>query len=307
MTVTFSVIWFLIAGSYYLTAVSAGGGWISLLTGLITIFVPMVLIWVASVSLQSLQQLRAEARNLRETLDALRNNQSPEPAAPRAPALTPRTSPLPAAEAAPMTFHRSANLRPAPAPQPAPAAPSPPTATTPVLPEEQPALALASPSDQVAEPVSTADVIRALNFPDDPEDTDGIRALRKALASRSVAKLIRAAQDVLTLLSQDGIFMDDLVPDRARPEQWRKFAQGERGRVVAALGGIRDRTSLTLTAARMRQDTIFRDAAHHFLRQFDRSFSEFEPAASDQEIAALTDTRTARAFMLLGRVTGIFD
>jgi hypothetical protein len=57
----------------------------------------------------------------------------------------------------------------------------------------------------------------------------------------------------------------------------------------------------------MRQDTIFRDTAHHFLRQFDKTFQEFEKNASDQEIAALAETRTARAFMLLGRVTGIFD
>jgi hypothetical protein len=57
----------------------------------------------------------------------------------------------------------------------------------------------------------------------------------------------------------------------------------------------------------MREDTIFRDAAHHFLRLFDRMLAEFEPEATDEEIAILAETRTARAFMLLGRVTGIFD
>ena len=53
---------------------------------------------------------------------------------------------------------------------------------------------------------------------------------------------------MLTLLSQDGIYMDDLRPDRARPEAWRQFAEGARGREVAALGGVRDRSSLALTA-----------------------------------------------------------
>jgi hypothetical protein len=57
----------------------------------------------------------------------------------------------------------------------------------------------------------------------------------------------------------------------------------------------------------MKQDTIFRDAAHHFLRRFDQSFAEFEKRASDEDIIAAADTRTARAFMLLGRVTGTFD
>jgi len=57
----------------------------------------------------------------------------------------------------------------------------------------------------------------------------------------------------------------------------------------------------------MRADTIFRDAVHHFLRKFDQTLVEFEKVATDQDIADLADTRTARAFMLLGRATGVFD
>ncbi|NHX28136.1 hypothetical protein HA397_29830, partial [Escherichia coli] len=151
------------------------------------------------------------------------------------------------------------------------------------------------------------DFIRALNFPETAEDKEGFRALRRALQDRMAARLVRSAQDVLTLLSQDGIYMDDLRPDRARPEVWRKFAQGERGPAIAALGGVRDRSSLALTSGRMRQDPVFRDAAHHFLRQFDHTLNEFEPNASDQELSDLAETRTARAFMLLGRVSGTFD
>jgi len=112
---------------------------------------------------------------------------------------------------------------------------------------------------------------------------------------------------VLTLLSQDGIYMDDLRPDLARPDVWRRFAEGERGRAVAGLGGVRDRSSLALTSGRMRQDPIFRDAAHHFLRRFDEVLTTVAPRLSDEEIAHFGSTRTARAFMLLGRVTHTFD
>jgi hypothetical protein len=56
----------------------------------------------------------------------------------------------------------------------------------------------------------------------------------------------------------------------------------------------------------MRQDPVFRDAAHHFLRRFDQMVVEFEKTASDQDLTALAETRTARAFMLLGRVAGTF-
>jgi hypothetical protein len=57
----------------------------------------------------------------------------------------------------------------------------------------------------------------------------------------------------------------------------------------------------------MREDTVFRDAAHHFLRRFDKLLLALEPEASDEELVDLSNTRTARAFMLLGRVTGTFD
>ena len=172
---------------------------------------------------------------------------------------------------------------------------------------EQPALALGTPAEALRPPLSNTDFIRALQFPESPDDKEGFRALRAALDDRNVAKLIRAAQDVLTLLAQEGIFMDDLKPDRARPELWRRFAMGERGRGIAALGGVRDRSSLALTAGRMREDAIFKDAAHHFLRSFDRVFQDFEKVATDSDLTDLAETRTVKAFMLLGRVTGVFD
>lgn len=170
----------------------------------------------------------------------------------------------------------------------------------------QPFLALGAP-DEERDPISTDEFIKALNFPEDEGDKEGFRALRIALNDHTTAALIRSAQDVLTLLAEDGIYMDDLTPDRSRPEVWRKFAMGVRGPAISSLGGIRDRSSLALTAGRMRQDAVFRDVAHHFLRKFDQTFTAFEKAANDADIAALADTRTVRAFMLLGRVSGTFD
>ncbi|WP_242494144.1 hypothetical protein [Salipiger sp. IMCC34102] len=172
--------------------------------------------------------------------------------------------------------------------------------------DEQHQLAL-GPEVEAPKDMPLPDLIRALNFPEDDRDTAGFDALRRALKDPLAGRLVKASQDVLTLLSQDGIYMDDLPPDRARPEVWRRFAKGERGRAMAALGGVRDRSSLALTAGRMREDVIFRDAAHHFLRLFDRTLMAVEPRATDAELVDLADTRTARAFMLLGRVNGAFD
>ena len=89
----------------------------------------------------------------------------------------------------------------------------------------------------IAQPLNASIFIRALNFPETENDTEGFNALRMALKDRSTRRLMQASQDVLTLLSQEGIYMDDLRPDMARPEIWRQFAQGARGRAVASPWG----------------------------------------------------------------------
>jgi hypothetical protein len=298
-----------VAISFFFQPVEGGRlGWV--MTGLIAL-VPIALLWVAVSMSRSLRSLRNEAARLQAAVDAMRNafvahNQAG--AGSLKPSVEKKLDEIAAAQRQTETALATFTSRRDPA-QTVPsadrkAALAGPQASTG---DEQPALALGTPAEDLRPPLSVADFIRALNFPETPEDKVGFRALRLALEDRTTSKLIRAAQDVLTLLSQDGIYMDDLKPERAKPEVWRRFAQGERGRTISALGGIRDRSSLALTAGRMREDPVFRDAAHHFLRQFDRTFQEFEKNASDQDMAELAETRTARAFMLFGRVTGTFD
>ena len=308
-----ALVWVVAVIAYALISPATdGGGLLGLVMTLLVVFLPLALIWAAVTTLRSVRVLRAEAARLQATVDAMRNAYllSQQTSAAIKPVVEQRLEEVAQVtkEAAGVlaTFQTrrdpglsipSADRKAALVPPPARPAPQ----------DEQPALALGTPAEELRAPLAVGDFIRALNFPENPDDRDGFRALRMALEDRNTAKLIRAAQDVLTLLSQEGIYMDDLRPERARPELWRRFAQGERGRAVAALGGIRDRSSLALTAARMREDTVFRDAAHHFLRSFDKTFQEFEKVASDADLAELSDTRTARAFMLFGRVTGIFD
>ena len=306
-----SLVWLALVAGFWLFAPGAqpGSDILSLVMVIVGIFLPIAMIWGAAITARTAREIRAEAQALAASVEAMRKawlsqqtiraSQNVERKLEEIAAVT---------RQAETTIASFASRRDVTASQPSAdrkAALVPPPPARPG--DEQPMLALGTPSESLTTPISVADFTRALNFPDTAEDREGFRAMRRALEDRSTAKLIRSAQDVLNLLSQDGIYMDDLTPDRARPELWRRFARGERGREMTALGGIRDRSSLALSTGRMRGDAVFRDAAHHFLRQFDKALSEFERNASDQEIAELTDTRTARAFMLLGRVTGIFD
>lgn len=311
IAITLTVIWLLGAAIFYLVLGrdapgTAPSGALRAVMILISVILPVALIWVAAAAARSARVMREESERLHAAIGAMRQSylqmqqgqstassksvekkleeiaaaqRKTEDAIAMFTSIRPSTQPL-----------REKAALPAMAPS-----------------EEQGLLALGTPAEALTPPLSVADFIRALNFPETVDDRDGFRALRLALSDRKVSPLIQASQDVLTLLSQDGIYMDDLTPDRSRPEIWRKFAKGERGGTIAPLGGIRDRSSLALAAGRMRQDAIFRDTVHHFLRKFDHTFAEFEQTASDQEISEMTDTRTARAFMLLGRVTGTFD
>ncbi|WP_171122647.1 MULTISPECIES: hypothetical protein [unclassified Ruegeria] len=298
VAIALSVIWLIVSVVFLVLPGKVEGG--SFVVTLLAVFMPVAMIWVAATSMRASRVMREESARLQTAIDAIRQAyvvQQQRAASGYEPAVTKKLDEI--AQTAKKTESALATFstqRTEPA-----------RSTINSGTGDQTSLELGTQADEIAPRLSTDVFIRALNFPETQEDTEGFDALRLALKDRKTAQLVQASQDVLTLLSQEGIYMDDLRPDMARPEVWRQFAQGARGRAVAALGGIRDRSSLALTAARMKQDPIFRDAAHHFLRRFDHMIVEFEPDASDADLTALGDTRTARAFMLLGRVAGTFD
>ncbi|KUF09753.1 hypothetical protein [Pseudoponticoccus marisrubri] len=306
VAVALTVFWLGLSGWYF--AASDGGTDSSLrfLLVLMVILLPIALIWVAAITIRTSRVLRDESARLQAAVDALRQAYVSQAQTGRQdqphPGILKRLDEISGAQRnVEATLAMLGGIRQAEGgTRPAGA---PPQGSG----EDQPSLSLGTPAEALQPPLANADFIRALHFPETAEDEDGFAALRRALKDRNAARLIQAAQDVLTLLSQDGIYMDDLRPDMARPEVWRAFAQGARGRAIAGLGGVRDRSSLALAAGRMKQDPIFRDAAHHFLRRYDQSLAAFEPEASDEEISAFAATRTSRAFMLLGRVAGTFD
>ncbi|TMV11723.1 hypothetical protein [Arenibacterium halophilum] len=307
VAIALSVLWLLIAVIFFVVVPDGSRPDFDGLRFLITmlaIFMPVGMIWVAATAARSNRVMREESARLQAAIDGIR--QSYVALQQRAALSTDVTvakklDEIAAAakktETALATFSTRRDRSRPPTPVAAPTGED----------VDQGLLALGTPVEVLAPPLPVDDFVRALNFPETAEDEAGFAALRRALRDRKTAQIVQASQDVLTLLSQDGIYMDDLRPDMARPEVWRQFAQGARGRAIASLGGVHDRSSLALSAGRMKQDPIFRDAAHHFLRLFDRMFAEFETTASDADISALSDTRTARAFMLLGRVAGTFD
>lgn len=275
-----SLAWLALAGLFALFGPESEGtgaaGWLLWLVGL---FLPLALIWLAVWAARSLLALRQEAEELRAMLARMQDEDA---------AAEPMAEPRPVAAA----------------PAPAPAArrnaiPAPPR---PAADTRQATLELDSPA---AAELTPTELFYALNFPDGPEDREAIRCLRLALADPGMARLIRAAQDVVTLLAGQGVYMDELALAEADPALWRRFAEGARGEAVAALAVIRDEAALATAGTMLRADEVFRDVAHHFLRHFDRLLSRKAQDGDPQLLAVLAETRSGRAFTLLAQVTGM--
>ncbi len=270
------------------------GGWLIWMVG---VLLPLALIWLAVWSARSLSLLRDEADELRALLDQMRDGGQVPVGAGAEPALD-RPRGIPA--------HAST---PAPTPAPAPARRA--SATPAPLSGARPAPArdgrqATLPLDSPTGPELTApELFFALNFPDGPEDREAIRCLRLALADPGLARLIRAAQDVVTLLAGQGVYMDELAIPETDPDLWRRFAEGARGEAVRGLAVVTDQSALDTAAAMLRGDEVFRDVAHHFLRHFDRLLNRRAEQENPQVLAVLAETRSGRAFTLLAQATGM--
>lgn len=284
--------WLLLIVLFWLMGPEGQGGasGIARLAGAMGIILPVALIWIAVALSRAITVLRSEAADLRHKI-ALMRDEGPRPR----PTSTdlPKDGPARASQTVP-------RLATGPATRKIPAR----SADGAVLGHQGRTPAPAIPRESVA--ISPETLIRALNFPDGADDHEAIAALRVALKDRDSARTLRAAQDIVTLLSARDVYMDNLSLRATTPAIWRHFAQGERGSAIGALGDIGDGTALDITAHLLQQDEVFRDAAHHFLRHFDALLTRIVPDLDDTQIAVLSETRSARAFMLLGRVAGIF-
>ena len=211
-------VWLLAAAAFLGLADFTGMDGVTLGMLAVGLFLPAILISMVLFLANGLAEMRAEAGQLQGSIDELRRAMVQNRATPRD--LPPETKRKPdnldtQAEQRDtrLTMFFSQRAREGRSLQPGQQDP-------------QALLALAGFEAGPQDMLDPATLLRALHFPEDENDVDGFAALRRALADARVAPLLKAAQDVLTRLAQDGIYMDDLSPDRARPEFWRAFAQG---------------------------------------------------------------------------------
>ena len=302
-----TLLWALISLAYGLGYGGAGigRGYVGTMLLIITFIVPIALFWIIARLSQQSTPLHFPHVSTADEIDSMLRN-ALTPIEPRFDAFDKSQTDLAkqmrsvAESMAVIAIRLNAN-RPT-----APVQSLPPTNEPESFPEQD-QLPLVSTQAQSAIGPTIADIIRAANFPNNDSDFETVNAIKQALKNRKMAQLLQAAEDILNLLAQDGIYMDDLHVAPLSPAQWRAFAQGKRGAEVASVGAIHDQAALAKTRARSRKDQVYRDTALHFQRRFDVILGDFARNASDAEILSLANTRTGRAFMLMARVSGTFD
>lgn len=297
-----TALWLALVGLFWLFGPEGDGQSSGLmrLASLFGVLLPPALIWIAVGLARAIAALRAEADQLRAHMSQMQADVPvPESASAGLAALGGAARPDAPSAPPPATAPVAARPHPPSRPQPLPSKPprlAPADA-------RQAAMRFEAPESVAVDP---EDLIRALNFPDGPDDHAAIASLHAALRDHENARMLRSAQDVVTLLAGADLYMDNLLPEPVPAALWRRFAEGQRGASVAALDGIRDADAQQMAAHLMRGDEVFRDAAHHFLRHFDLLLGRLVPQLDDAQIGRLAQTRSARAFLLLGHVAGVF-
>lgn len=154
---------------------------------LIAVFMPVAMIWVAAAASRSARIMREESSRLQAAIDGMRKTyienrgsagNGLQPTVEKklneiaqATRKTETTVATFASTRPPTQKLQITNLRPAGG-------------------EDQPALALGTSAEDIAAPLPNGDLIRALNFPENDQDTRGFDALRRALKDRNARQLV---------------------------------------------------------------------------------------------------------------------
>jgi len=176
-----SIGWLVFVGAFFLfvpVSLSDGGfDPLRLIMVMLAIFLPVAVIWVASIAARSARVMQAETQRLHGVIANLQQEvaeaKRPSTLSPAASVERKMTKIAQASKKADGSASTFKTQRPEGV----------------VQREEQPSLRLGLDTTQDAAPLPRADLIRALNFPDSEGDTVGFAALRKALKDHSARNL----------------------------------------------------------------------------------------------------------------------
>ena len=149
-------------------------------------------------------------------------------------------------------------------------------------------------------------LLKALNFPNDVNDEIGFKALKLAKKHKKTKELLLSAEDVMTLFSKKGVYLDDHKFSPLNNKNWVEFLSDENINQKKLLVCLGHEKLIEILNKEDINDTIFRDTMLTFLRRFDQFIRHRYLSAHEDQLSQLAFTRSGKAFILIGKLYKIF-
>lgn len=144
--------------------------------------------------------------------------------------------------------------------------------------------------------------VRAANFPESEDDTETLDALYDVLTDPEAAALLQSAEDTLATLADLDLYMEDFVPEMSPVTAWRAHLEGK---TSSGLTGIDSPIEQSRIDAKLASDSGFRKLTGRFVERYLTVLRRlFKEAGDDRLVLDLADSRTGRAYLLLGKPLG---
>ena len=149
-------------------------------------------------------------------------------------------------------------------------------------------------------------LLKALNFPNDKNDSSGFMALSIARRNDTVLRLLQVSEDFLNLLAQDGIYLDDLKIEQPQVQAWLNFVKIDKQQYNHRLDCLGIDEHIVKLKMRAKSDAVFRDTSLMLIRRFDKLLRYKLNAADNHHVLKIAETRTGKAFLIVGKISNIF-
>jgi hypothetical protein len=149
-------------------------------------------------------------------------------------------------------------------------------------------------------------ILKALHFPNDEHDLMGFSALKIARKNNTFSELLQVSEDFLNLIAQDAIYLDDLKIEPPPVEAWLSFISTNQNLNRRRLNCVGIDRQIKRLKSRIKTDTIFRDTSLMLMRRFDVLLRDHLKLANDDQIFKIAETRTGKAFLIVGKLSDSF-
>ena len=156
------------------------------------------------------------------------------------------------------------------------------------------------------DPLTWELILKALHFPNDEHDLMGFSALKIARKNNTFSELLQDSEDFMNLIAQDAIYLDDLKIEPPPVEAWLSFISTNQNPNRRRLNCVGIDRQIKRLKSRIKTDTIFRDTSLMLMRRFDVLLRDHLKLANDDQIFKIAETRTGKAFLIVGKLSDSF-